>query len=344
MDEGLVAVAREVARNIATTGHTLTPDRLTFELRRAGVPYVWPTVFTASGGSADLMHQELVAWLAGLHIEGAQRCGVAVIRVDQTTDILVAVVVDTLADVAAVPRQTRLDETLPLAFQLHDRATDVSLLMLGPSGLPREVPVNFSPAVGQVRTNVQLPTAGRWLLQLLATLESGPRPVAEVEVWADTPPPHAFENTRVPGENAGSAAVTDAVALVQMLNAARQSEHLPALTLDPQLSELATQHATLMHAHERTSHDVGAGDPPTRLRQYHLPNGSVKGPIGENVARAMTLQGAHRVLWQSPAHRQTMLYKNFTHVGVGVVSGTGGEVWVCELFVGPENISPPAPE
>lgn len=344
MDQGLVAVARELSRSLVTTGNALTPEQLTFELRRAGLPYVWPVVFTASGSASDPMHQQLVAWLESVRIDGEQRCGVAVTRVDPTRDLLVAVVVDTLADVAAVPRQTRVGQTLPVAFQLHDRAQDVSLLALGASGLPREVPVNFSPATGQVRARIAFPSAGRWLLQLLATFESGPRPVAEVEVWVDTPPPNTFESTPVPGEDAGSNADPDALALFAMLNAARQSEQLPTLALDPALSELAIQHASRMRSQQQTSHDVGVGDPQMRLRHYHLPNGVAIGPIGENVARATTLQGAHRVLWQSPAHRQTLLYKDFTHLGIGVVRGTSGEVWVCELFVGPGNASTPDAE
>jgi uncharacterized protein YkwD len=55
--------------------------------------------------------------------------------------------------------------------------------------------------------------------------------------------------------------------------------------------------------------------------------------VGENVARARTLQRAHRVLWDSPSHRGNVLDPGFDALGIGVVRTDDGDVVVCELFV-----------
>lgn len=342
MDAGLVTVASRVAQEVETSGRSLSADALAFELRRAGLPYVWPTVFTATGHSeqAGTLRDQLSAWLASLQIGGEQRCGVAVRRFkDNSKDVVVAIVVDVVADVLPVPRASRAHAPIDVAFALRNHVTPAKLLALGPAGLPQEVVTNFDPTSGRLTANVSFPDRGRWLLQLLANVDASPRPVAEVEVWVDTPIPASFASSEVPGESAANGETTDALDLARMLNAARQSERLPALAVDPELSALAEAHAVVMRGAELVSHDAGDGDPSQRLQHYRLPDNTPKGALGENVARATSLRGAHRALWQSPAHRQTLLYKAFTHLGVGVALGLGGEVWVCELFVGPGTAS-----
>jgi hypothetical protein len=85
--------------------------------------------------------------------------------------------------------------------------------------------------------------------------------------------------------------------------------------------------------------------------------------VGENVAHASSLGRAHRALWDSPAHRATLLDPGFSRVGIGVILSddaldapvgadvegvatnpreravrreaapeTAVAVWVCELF------------
>ena len=50
--------------------------------------------------------------------------------------------------------------------------------------------------------------------------------------------------------------------------------------------------------------------------------------------RVRGLEGAHRALWASPSHRGNLLLDQFTKVGIGVVRGPDGAVWVTELFTG----------
>ena len=99
---------------------------------------------------------------------------------------------------------------------------------------------------------------------------------------------------------------------------------------DPRLDRLAREHAEAMLRKRLTAHDAGDGLPSERLRR----EGIVASLVGENVAHASNLRRAHRALWDSPAHRGTLLDARFEAVGLGIVVEQGAEVsvWVCELF------------
>jgi uncharacterized protein YkwD len=118
--------------------------------------------------------------------------------------------------------------------------------------------------------------------------------------------------------------------MLRMINAARASEALDPLARDAQLDRLARTHSEEMLKARVVGHDVGTGDPSTRLRAA----GVVAHVAGENVATASTLENAHRALWASPSHRGNLLLNQFTRVGVAVVRAPDGMVWVTEMFSG----------
>jgi uncharacterized protein YkwD len=78
------------------------------------------------------------------------------------------------------------------------------------------------------------------------------------------------------------------------------------------------------------AHDVGDGDPEARLDALGLEARLA----GENVAHASSVVQAHRTLWASPSHRLNMLRSDYERVGIGVVRGEAGDVWVTEIFEG----------
>src|SRR5690606_11761514 len=174
------------------------------------------------------------------------------------------------------------------------------------------------------KLTAQLPLQqpGRWLFQVLPTLEHGPRPVAELEVFVDTPLPQVFQTQEVPGEASLSedAETSPERALLTMLNEARLSEGVAALQLNEVLSVAARAHAKAMRQHRRVSHDLGAGDPGMRVAAFELS----PGVVAENIARANSVRGAHRAIWQSPSHRRSLLHTEFTQVGLGVVKDANG--------------------
>jgi uncharacterized protein YkwD len=111
------------------------------------------------------------------------------------------------------------------------------------------------------------------------------------------------------------------------IDAARRHVGVSSLRRDTALDQLAQDHARAMAARGQTAHDVGDGPPAERLARA----GGVARRLGENVARAPSLERAHRVLWDSPSHRGNIVDPSFDALGVGVVRAAG-DVWVCELF------------
>jgi uncharacterized protein YkwD len=113
-----------------------------------------------------------------------------------------------------------------------------------------------------------------------------------------------------------------------MVRAARARENLPPLARDSRLDRIAQAHAEAMQTARRVAHDVGDGDPGSRVQNAGL---DVK-VAGENVARALTLSRVHRALWASPSHRGNLLDPRFEAVGVGIVRDADGTVWAAEVF------------
>jgi uncharacterized protein YkwD len=113
-----------------------------------------------------------------------------------------------------------------------------------------------------------------------------------------------------------------------MTNAARQSRALGLLEVDARLASLAQQHAQAMRDARSMAHDLGAGGPVTRVEAAGL---AVQ-TAGENLARARSTLGAHRAIWESPAHRENLLATHYDAIGIGVAEDEAGVLWVCQLF------------
>ncbi len=206
-------------------------------------------------------------------------------------------------------------------------ATHATVVLLGPRGAPK---TRAGVAGDKIHSSFAVDQPGPWVVQVLATVSVGPRPVLEAMIHAGSPPPTQFIAAPAPGEAAAQGAKGDDDAMLRMINAARASEALSLLTRDPQLDKLAKIHSEEMLKARLVGHDVGSGDPAARLRAA----GVSAHVAGENVAAASTLENAHRALWASPSHRGNLLLDQFTHVGVAVLRAADGMVWVTEMFSG----------
>jgi uncharacterized protein YkwD len=205
-----------------------------------------------------------------------------------------------------------------------------SVVVLGPSGVPRQVPTSFDGETLRARFAPDEP--GPFLVQMLADVAGGVRPVIEATVFADVPPSAA--RAPVPSEGVGAvSSAGDDGALFAMTAAARAWSGLRALMRDPRLDEVAREHAWRMARSSVLAHDVGDGDPAERVRAADVDARDV----GENVARASTAAGAHRALWESPSHRANLVRREFDRVGVGAVRDAQGMLWVVEEFAGGER-------
>jgi uncharacterized protein YkwD len=324
-DAGLMRAAKQMAEHQARTEALPDNDQVVFELRVAGVPHVWPRVWALVGdATSEHAKQGVEQWLSSFDDGGSRRCGVG--RASSSKGpVVVVVALDAIADLAPVPRQGRVGQWLEVRAPLLAPASKAEVVVLGPRGAPRNVPASLSNGV--VLARVPVDQQGPWLIQVLPTLESGPRPAAEALVFVEDQPPDEFQSKPVPGEQAARDGQPAGDALLTMLNAARAAERLGALRRNRELEVAAVEHAQAMLEAGRVAHNLGNGDPAQRVAA----RGLVLSITGENVARAESLVRAHRALWGSPSHRGNMLLQRFTEVGIGVAEADG-VVWVCEVF------------
>lgn len=328
-DAALSRVAERFARRQSEGSAPLDVSEISFALRAEGSPYVWPRAWTLEGG--DLTNAAAVSrmqsWLAGFDDGGERRCGVALVEARERS-VLAAVAIDALADLDPLRVEVRSGSWVDISATLLVPASDAKFVVLGPSGAARSVPTSFDGKRARARFSADRP--GSFLVQLLASVAGGPRPVLEASVYAEVPPPRSYFGDAAPGEPTTplSPHADQAEALLEMVNKARVSERSLALQRVPSLDAIASRHAEAMRKLKRIAHDAGDGDPRSRVEAANL----VVLAAGENVAHALDVTRAHRALWASPSHRENLLQPRFDAVGIGIARDPDGSIWVCEVF------------
>jgi uncharacterized protein YkwD len=105
------------------------------------------------------------------------------------------------------------------------------------------------------------------------------------------------------------------------INDLRAKSGQPALLPDSELVAKAQAQSAAMAAQGRLFHST-------------LRDGVTGNPrrMGENVAYAGSLDQAFQALLNSPPHVANMVDGTFNRVGVGVVAGSDGRIWVTMVF------------
>jgi len=322
-DGALRTVAAQIAARTVAADDT---EAITYALRAAGDPHVWPRAFLLEGKTIDLAEAKtrMKAWLGTFRQPARLRCGI-VTQQGGEREVVAAVAIDAQADLAPVAVRARLSSWVDVDAKILAPATGAKVIVLGPTGAPRPLLTSFSE--GRVKARANVDRAGAWLFQVLLDGVNGPRPVLEAYVFAGVEPPREKPHLPAPGEEAGGAG-DGAMALTRMMMLARRSEAVPGLVRDAALDRVAKSHAERMMRVRQLGHEIGDGDPKERLVRA----GIVSSLVGENVAHAANVVLAHRALWGSPSHRDNMLESRFDRVGVGVSSDPDGTVWVTQLF------------
>ena len=336
-ERGLTEVAGVVAERQAAGVAPLEMAEIGIELRASGSPHVWPRVWTIEAPqlSSAVIEQAFQTWLDQLPTGAARRCGIARRKNSAGIDVVAALVVEPLADLASFPTSARIGQWLRFSASPGESALGAKVILLGPRGVPRPVPTRFSRDA--VRASFNLDASGLWRVQLLLETATGPRPALEAWVFVDATPTRAVARVAAPGEldaGAGSGLLEWRRIVLEMINTVRASEQLPPLERDERLDELAQIHADAVRRSGQAAHDTGDGSPLERVTRL----GYAAHRVGENVAQARGLARAHRALWNSPAHRSNLLDSGFDRVGVGVSVDTEParaahdtllRVWVC---------------
>ena len=177
---------------------------------------------------------------------------------------------------------------------------------------------------------------GAYQIEINAVDARGPRVLANFPVYCGIAPPTTFT---VP-ESTASRTVDPALAEAQLLDQLdrdRKAHGLPALVHDPRLAQIARRYSREMAETGEVAHYSRRSG---RTEDRVLAAGISPAPtfIGENVGSALTAADAEHGFMASPGHRDNILNRALTHVGVGVAVGRedGGMVplYFTQVFAG----------
>lgn len=119
--------------------------------------------------------------------------------------------------------------------------------------------------------------------------------------------------------------------VIELTNAERARQGLPALTYDRRLKRAAQKYAKLMVASGCDGHFCGGTDPSERIAtQGYTPSRA----RGENVHPGPTPDAAVGWWMSSDIHRSNVLRSSYTHIGVGVAIRPDGQVRYVQVFAG----------
>jgi uncharacterized protein YkwD len=118
--------------------------------------------------------------------------------------------------------------------------------------------------------------------------------------------------------------------VLELTNAERAKENLPALKPHPLLFQVARDHSKNMAKQEKMEHILDGVKPHERTKKagYNSPF------IGENIAagEAFFPKEVVKVWMESKPHRENMLKKDFVYIGIGMARSEKGEYYYTQVF------------
>ncbi|MBR0596884.1 hypothetical protein KCX82_03250 [Clostridiales bacterium BAD-6] len=121
--------------------------------------------------------------------------------------------------------------------------------------------------------------------------------------------------------------------VIDLVNKERAAAGLPALTLNTKLAGVAEKKAEDLRDKNYFSHTSPTyGSPFDMMKQF----GITYKAAGENIARGQQTPSAVMNGWMnSQAHKNNILNKNFTQIGVGYVTDSNGGTYWVQMFIRP---------
>lgn len=263
----------------------------------------------------DQMSGQLATFLAQIR---AARIGVGIYR--RPGDVMVVVgLQESNVELAPVPRTMPAGGATVVAGRLLEGRRRPEVIVTGPDGQVREL----AAATDATDVGFQAPLRcdrgrGRYQIEVTGDDALGSGVVANFPVFCGVlPPREPPRGTPVPPGTPATGAEAEARVLT-LMNRDRSAAGLPPLVLDPHLSEVARAHSRDMDEHDFVGHvSPTTGDALARVRRA----GFSPSWLLENVARAYSPEEAEAGLMSSPGHRENILDRRVTRVGIGVVLG-----------------------
>ena len=118
--------------------------------------------------------------------------------------------------------------------------------------------------------------------------------------------------------------------MVNLVNQARAKNHVPALKVDMQLTNVARIKAQDMITNKYFSHTSPKyGSPFAMMKSFGIQYVTA----GENIAGNSSIQAAQTSLMNSPGHRKNILNPGYTYIGIGIKSGGPYGNMISQMFI-----------
>lgn len=133
---------------------------------------------------------------------------------------------------------------------------------------------------------------------------------------------------------ANASQASDEASSRSLVNQARASAGLASLAPNAGLNSVARAQAARMADRDAIYHNEN-------LKAEADAAGVNWQLIGENVGVGPDVQAVHEAFMSSPGHKSNVVYKTYNAIGVGIVTGKDGSIFVAHVFAQIGN-SPPA--
>ena len=132
--------------------------------------------------------------------------------------------------------------------------------------------------------------------------------------------------------------------MVELVNAERAKAGLKPLAIHEKLATVSRAHAAEMRDKNYFAHEsptAGLREPMDRYQSVFNDRPRI---IAENIFRSWGAQRlitihevkeGHAALMKSPGHRANILYADVTHIGIGIVGNSRGDLWITQMFLRP---------
>jgi uncharacterized protein YkwD len=119
--------------------------------------------------------------------------------------------------------------------------------------------------------------------------------------------------------------------MVRLVNIEREARGLRPLESLPALGDVARTHSRVMVDRGNFSHEADGSQLDVRIKKA-VANSC---RFGENITKHYTVEYALSDLMGSPGHRGNLLDPDFTAIGVGIVRGDEGLLYITQDFISP---------
>ena len=124
----------------------------------------------------------------------------------------------------------------------------------------------------------------------------------------------------------------DEKAVIELTNAERKKADLPPLTANPKLFAAARAHAGNMAKQDKLAHELDDKTAEDRLKAASYKYSR----YGENIGWKYDTPKVAIAAWMdSPIHKENILTKDFTEIGVAVAKNAKGEPYWVQVFGAP---------